>query len=283
MSPPKNVKIDPEEQAALREWKALIVGHYKDDIARLQGMEDSVHGFHIEHHLIDAQPTLRHMFHENPVRALEFGHRIMREQFAANKIPTRPVIRVVGLSENYLNRVDELRMRDRNDLVCLDVKINDVSQPYGWLKQAKYECRDCETMTAVDQRRARERESPRVCRVCLDKVFADMDTKDMPMGLFHPRPNFRMLTEECTYEDVQDISMSQITYNSEHRLINCSTRNQILGTVADDLVDAIKTSQYLRINGIVRVQPVPDRNFAKDTRRLLSIDILSVEELPIQD
>ena len=34
MSPPKNVKIDPEEQAALREWKALIVGHYKDDIAR---------------------------------------------------------------------------------------------------------------------------------------------------------------------------------------------------------------------------------------------------------
>ena len=92
-----------------------------------------------------------------------------------------------------------------------------------------------------------------------------------------------MLTEECTYEDVQDISMSQITYNSEHRLINCSTRNQILGTVADDLVDAIKTSEYLRINGIVRVQPVPDRNFAKDTRRLLSIDILSIEELPIQD
>ena len=73
MSPPKNVKIDPEEQAALREWKALIVGHYKDDIARLQGMEDSVHGFHIEHHLIDAQPTLRHMFHENPVRALELA------------------------------------------------------------------------------------------------------------------------------------------------------------------------------------------------------------------
>ena len=77
--------------------------------------------------------------------------------------------------------------------------------------------------------------------------------------------------------------MSQITYNSEHRRINCSTRNQILGTVADDLVDAIKTSQDLRINGIVRVQPVPDRNFAKDTRRLLSIDILSVEELPIRD
>ena len=283
MPPPKNVKIDPEEQAALREWKTVIVSNYTADIARLHGMEDSVHGFHVEHHLIDQQPTLRHMFHENPTRALELGHRIMREQFDANNIPTRPVIRVVGLPENYLNRVDELRMRDRNDLVCLDVKINEVSQPYGWLKQATYECLDCGTPTVINQRRARERESPRVCRVCLDKVFSDMDTKDLPMGMFHPRPNFRMVIEECVYEDVQDISMSQITYNSEHRLINCSTRNQIVGTVADDLVHALESSTYARINGIVRVQPVPERNFAKDTRRLLSIDILSVEELPVQD
>ena len=59
MSPPKNVKIDPEEQAALREWKALIVGNYKDDIARLQGMEDSVHGFHIEHCLLYTSPSPR--------------------------------------------------------------------------------------------------------------------------------------------------------------------------------------------------------------------------------
>ena len=58
MPPPKNVKIDPEEQAALREWKTVIVSNYKADIARLQGMEDSVHGFHVEHHLIDQQPTL---------------------------------------------------------------------------------------------------------------------------------------------------------------------------------------------------------------------------------
>ena len=92
-----------------------------------------------------------------------------------------------------------------------------------------------------------------------------------------------MLVEECKYEDVQDISMSQITYNKEHHLINCSTRNQILGTVADDLVDQIMASKYLRVNGIVRVQPVPDRTFAKDTRRLLSIDIISVEELSISE
>jgi DNA replicative helicase MCM subunit Mcm2 (Cdc46/Mcm family) len=283
MSPPKKVDVDPEEQTVLREWRELVVEHYSEDIGRLEGMEDSVHGFHIEHRLIDEKPTLRHIFHENPTRALELGFRIMREQFDAHNIPTRPVLRVIGLSDNYLNRVDELRMRDRNDLVCLDVKINEVSHPYGWLKLAKYRCLDCRSITEVKQRRARERESPRVCRPCLDKVFEDLDKKDLPMGMFHPRPNFEMMIEECKYEDVQDISMSQITYNKEHHLINCSTRNQIFGTVADDLVDQIMSSTYLRVNGIVRVQPVPDRTFSKDTRRLLSIDILSVEELPISE
>ena len=283
MSPPKKVDVGPEEQTVLREWRELIVEHYSADIARLEGMEDSVHGFQIEHRLIDEKPTLRHIFHENPTRALELGFRIMREQFDAHNIPTRPVLRVIGLSDNYLNRVDELRMRDRNDLVCLDVKINEVSHPYGWLKLAKYRCLDCRSITEVKQRRARERESPRVCRPCLDKVFEDVDKKDLPMGMFHPKPNFEMMIEECKYEDVQDISMSQITYSKEHHLINCSTRNQIFGTVADDLVDQIMPSTYLRVNGIVRVQPVPDRTFSKDTRRLLSIDILSVEELPISE
>ena len=283
MPPTEKVDLEPEEQDVLREWREIVETHYVSDIARLEGLEDSVHGFQIQHNLIDQQPTLRRLFHENPTRALELGSRIMREQFDACNIPTRPVLRVVGLSENYLKRVDELRMRDRNDLVCLDVKINDVSQPYGWLKLAKYECRDCGSTTEVKQRRARERESPFVCVPCLKKVWEGKDTDDVPMGLFNPQPNFRMVIEECNYEDVQDISMSQITYNKEHHLISTSSRNQIIGTVSDDLVDQVGDFPYARINGIVRVQPVPDRTFAKDTRRLLSIDIISVEELHLED
>ena len=135
----------------------------------------------------------------------------------------------------------------------------------------------------VGQRRARERESPIVCVPCLKKVWEGKDTADVPMGLFNPQPNFRMVIEECNYEDVQDISMSQITYNKEHHLISASSRNQIIGTVSDDLVDQVGDFPYARINGIVRVQPVPARTFAKDTRRLLSIDIISVEELYLED
>ena len=190
----------------------------------------------------------------------------------------------LGLSENYLNRVDEFRMRDRNDLVCLDVKINEVSQPYGWLKQAKYECLDCGTPTVINQRRARERESPRVCRVCLDKVFSDMDTKDLPMGMFHPRPNFQdghrgMRLRGRARHQHEPNHLQQRT--SPHQLLNsepnCRDRGGRFGG------RHLESSTYARINGIVRVQPVPERNFAKDTRRLLSIDILSVEELPVQD
>ena len=283
MSPPKKVDVDPDEQIVLREWRELIEEHYADDIKRLEGMEDSVCGFYVEHALMDKKPTLRRFFHEKTTRALELGNRIMREQFDNHNLVTRPVLRVVGLSENYLNRVDELRMRDRNDLVSLDVKINDVSQPYGWLKLAVYECMDCEETVRMPQRRARERESPAMCRTCVGRALELVKAEDIPWSMFNPGPFFRLLVEECKYEDVQDISMSQITYNSEHHLINCTTRNQIIGTVTDDLVDQLRSSEYKRINGILRVQPVPDRTFAKDTRRLLSIDILSVEDLHIEE
>ena len=75
-----------------------------------------------------------------------------------------------------------------------------------------------------------------------------------------------MLTEECKYEDVQDLQMCQVTYNSDHHVLNTSTRHQILGTVNDDLVGEVLTSTYARVNGIVPVQPIPERTFAKDAR-----------------
>jgi hypothetical protein len=33
------------------------------------------------------------------------------------------------------------------------------------------------------------------------------------------------------------------------------------------------------VNGIVRVEPFPNRTFSKDTRRVLSLQVLSVEVL----
>jgi hypothetical protein len=92
-----------------------------------------------------------------------------------------------------------------------------------------------------------------------------------------------MLIDECYYEDVQDVSMRQISYNKDHHLIQCSAKFELIGTLSDDLVGDVESSSFMRVNGILRVQPIPTRNFAKDTRRLLSIDVISVEPLPIVD
>jgi hypothetical protein len=92
-----------------------------------------------------------------------------------------------------------------------------------------------------------------------------------------------MLTDECYYEDVQDVSMHQITYNNDHHLIQCNSSFELIGTLSDDLVGEVEPSTFMRVNGILRVQPIPTRTFAKDTRRLLSIDVLSIEPLPIKE
>jgi hypothetical protein len=77
--------------------------------------------------------------------------------------------------------------------------------------------------------------------------------------------------------------MSQVAYNSDLHVLNCSTKVQIVGTVVDDLVGDVEPQSYARVNGIVRVQPIPDRTFAKDTRRTLSLDVLSVEPLALHE
>lgn len=282
MSPPKKVDVNPKEQTILREWRELVEEHYLEDIKHLKGHPDIVWGLEVSHAHIDEKETLRLEFHINPTRMLKLGTRIMREQFEAQGVQMRPVIRVIALPEHYLRRLDTLRMRDRNRVVSTDVKITNVSQAYGWLKMAVYECKRCSTQTHIDQRRARERESPSFCEPCFDELLeASEKGETSPRDLLPPV--FKMLTEECKYEDVQDLQMCQVTYNSDHHVLNTSTRHQILGTVNDDLVGEVLTSTYARVNGIVRVQPIPERTFAKDTRRLLSIDVLSVEVLPLED
>ena len=281
MSLPNEVDLDPQEQELLREWRELFVEYYLDDIKRLQEHSSSVYGFEVDHAVLDRSESLRREFHLDPTRVLKYGTRVLVEQFEDQMVRMRPVIRVVGLSDNYLRRVEDLRMRDRNQLVCLDVKIQEVSNPYGWLWLTVYECKDCSTQVHLEQRRGRERESPLYCEPCFDRMMERLEDEDSHFPMFPRQGRFRMLTEDCKYEDVQDISMTQVVYNDAHEIVNASSKHPIIGTVTDDLVGEIEAGAYARINGIVRVQPVPDRNFSKDTRRVLSIDVLSVERLAL--
>ena len=49
--------------------------------------------------------------------------------------------------------------------------------------------------------------------------------------------------------------------------------------IDDEYVDRFSVGDTVRINGIVQIDPVPDRNFMKDTRRILQIHAFSVEPL----
>lgn len=283
MSADNPIDLGEKDQQVLAAWRILFEKEYLPEIKNLEGLEMNVFGFEVEHDVMSKDNVLKTEFHLNPARTLSMGDKVLKEQFDQNGVLTRPIVRVVNLSTNYHRTMDELRMRDRDKLLSVDVKIAHVSHPYGWLKSAIYKCKDCGTSATVEQRRARERESPSVCRICLQKSIEGIDTKDIPLAHFYPRPNFLMVTDECYYEDVQDISMRQISYNKDHHLIQCSTKFELIGTLADDLVGDIESSSFMRVNGILRVQPIPTRNFAKDTRRLLSIDVISVEPLPIVD
>ena len=283
MSADNPIDLGEKDQQVLAAWRILFEKEYLPEIKDLEGLEMNVFGFEVEHDVMSKDNVLKTEFHLNPARTLSMGDKVLKEQFDQNGVLTRPIVRVVNLSTNYHRTMDELRMRDRDKLLTVDVKIAHVSHPYGWLKSAIYKCKDCGASATVEQRRARERESPSVCRICLQKSIEGIDTKDIPLAHFYPRPNFRMVTDECYYEDVQDISMRQISYNKDHHLIQCSTKFELIGTLADDLVGDIESSSFMRVNGILRVQPIPTRNFAKDTRRLLSIDVISVEPLPIVD
>jgi len=273
------IDLDPEEQAILRAWRLLVSKHYLEDIQHLQGNPGIIHGFEIAHRLVCDYEDLRMSFHLNPTRFHELGHQVMREQFDENMVRMRPIIRVVELDEDYHRRIDTLRMRDRNKVVSITVKINDISPSYGWVQEAVYECKRCKEQTTMKQRRARERESPSHCETCFARLLKRLDMEEEPYSVRPPRPQFVMSTEHSNYEDVQDIQMCQAVFSEEGELLHVSQEDEMVGVVSDDLVGELVKGSCARVNGIVRVEPFPNRTFSKDTRRVLSLQVLSVEVL----
>ena len=279
MPPGREIDLDPEGQAILRAWRLLVSEHYSDDIQHLQGNPGIIHGFEIAHHLICEYEELRIAFHLNPTRFHDLGHQVMREQFDQHMVRMRPVIRVVDLDADYRRRIDTLRMRDRNKVVSITVKINDISPSYGWVTEAVYECKGCNEQTTLKQRRARERESPSHCETCFARLLKRLDMEEEPFKIRPPRPNFVMSSEHSNYEDVQDIHMCQAVFNENGKLVHVSGDDEMVGIVSDDLVGELEKGACVRLNGIVRVEPFPNRTFSKDTRRVLSLQVLSVEPL----
>ena len=208
---------------------------------------------------------------------------VLNEQFGKAGVHMRGTLRVVRLSDEYRTSINELRMRNRNTIVAVDVNVVSTSDPYGWLKLAKYRCRDCKDEVEIPQRRARERESPRFCSSCLKSAREEGDEEAFRLFAMMHTPNFAMVMEECYYEDAQTLVVQGVSSTSDGTVLRPAGVATHMAIVSDELVGAMEVSTYYRLNGLVKVEPLPDRNFVKDTRRMLVVDVFSAEQLPFRD
>jgi len=84
------------------------------------------------------------------------------------------------------------------------------------------------------------------------------------------RKSMKLTAEGSFYKDIQYLSVSDI---------DDSSAQPIWVIIDDEYVDRFSIGDTVRINGIVQIDPVPDRNFMKDTRRILQIHAFSIEPL----
>tara|TARA_B110000444_G_scaffold259360_2_gene302866 strand:- start:7711 stop:8565 length:855 start_codon:yes stop_codon:yes gene_type:complete len=264
-----------EDQETLASWRLLFESAtYKNDIDTCPGKDDSVFGFEVEwDHLADYE-DLQTKFTENMEATLSIGNQVLLEQYSDRNMTTRPVIRVVNLPDNRIYEMSDLRMRDRTRLLSFDAIVTSASPIIGWLKTSVHQCNDCESKWIVNERLARPREKVKYCQTCLDVIIADMKSKKPKT--YHKDPDdVSLLAEECYYEDIQYLQVispqmlaSGIDDSGEHFQV----------VVFDEYVGQFSKGDCLTINAVVAVDPLINRDFIRDTRRMIFLKAHSVEE-----
>jgi DNA replicative helicase MCM subunit Mcm2 (Cdc46/Mcm family) len=80
-----------------------------------------------------------------------------------------------------------------------------------------------------------------------------------------------LTAEGSFYQDIQYLNVYDANSGPNEQPI------QII--IDDEYVDEYQAGQTIRVNGIVYIDPIPDRNFVKDTRRILQVRAISIEEV----
>ena len=233
-------------------------------------MEDPIFSFLVDYADIDQDDLLSLRFNEYPEETIEQANEVLRSM-CAEYTDVRCVLRPIYFPDEKIKTVSSLRMRHRGELVSLIVKIQDVGPRIGYLKRALYTCIACGHREEIAQRVARERKRPRgPCRICLEEA-EQMLGGQVSYSLYKSLESLMQLTAEGSfYQDIQ--------YLNDHDATE--TRKQPIQIILDDeYVDRHKPGQTIRINGVVYIDPIPDRNFVKDTRRILQVRALSIEEV----
>ncbi len=274
MSEERHVPGPPSELAdTLNHWRDLFQRKHSEDFEALEGltgMEDPIFSFLVDYADIDQDDLLSLRFNEYPEETIEQANEVLRSM-CAEYTDVRCVLRPIYFPDEKIKTVSSLRMRNRGELVSLIVKIQDVGPRVGYLKKALYTCIACGHREEIAQRVARERKRPRgPCRICLEEA-EQMLGGQVSYSLYKSLESLMQLTAEGSfYQDIQYLNVHDATETGKQPI-------QII--LDDEYVDRHKPGQTIRINGVVYIDPIPDRNFVKDTRRILQVRALSIEEV----
>ncbi|DAC42471.1 MAG TPA: hypothetical protein D7I00_01110 [Candidatus Poseidoniales archaeon] len=274
MSEERHVPGPPSELAdTLNHWRDLFQRKHSEDFEALEGltgMEDPIFSFLVDYADIDKDDLLSLRFNEYPEETIEQANEVLRSM-CAEYTDVRCVLRPIYFPDEKIKTVSSLRMRNRGELVSLIVKIQDVGPRVGYLKKALYTCIACGHREEIAQRVARERKRPRgPCRICLEEA-EQMLGGQVSYSLYKSLESLMQLTAEGSfYQDIQYLNVHDATETSKQPI-------QII--LDDEYVDRHKPGETIRINGVVYIDPIPDRNFVKDTRRILQVRALSIEEV----
>ena len=274
MSEERHVPGPPSELAdTLNHWRDLFQRKHAEDFEALEGltgMEDPIFSFLVDYADIDQDDLLSLRFNEYPEETIEQANEVLRSM-CAEYTDVRCVLRPIYFPDEKIKTVSILRIRNRGELVSLIVKIQDVGPRIGYLKRALYTCIACGHREEIAQRVARERKRPRgPCRKCLEEAEQKLGGQ---LSYSHNKSleSLMQLTAEGSfYQDIQYLNVHDATETSKQPI-------QII--LDDEYVDRHKPGQTIRINGVVYIDPIPDRNFVKDTRRILQVRALSIEEV----
>ena len=274
MSEDHHVPGPPSDIAdTLNAWRDLFQRKHADDIeglSVLDATEDPIFSFYVDFADIDGDDLLSYRFNEYPEQTIELANEVLRSM-CSEHTDVRCVLRPLVFPDEKVVSVSDLRMRNRSKLVSLIVSVKDVGPRLGYLKRARYVCIECGHQEFVDQRVARERKRPSgPCKICYDEAKKALNGDISYPLLRHLNSLLQLASEGSFYQDIQYLNVQNHDAANEQAI-------QII--VDDEYVDAYKVGSTIRVNGVVYIDPIPDRSFIKDTRRILQVRALSIEEV----
>lgn len=249
----------------MRHWRNLFEEHCADQINLHATEADCISSITVPYSIIEKYPDLIYALSENPSKTMASGDEVLYNMIEDLNGSLRARIRVIGLPDSFEMLISDLRTRDRNRLLRIDVNVVDVNSNNGWVKEINWNCMECRGVNHTSQNFLQKREKPWRCCHC---------------GKFRGRSTDFLLDSESTiYEDCQQIMIRDLHIGAGNKV------RHISAWIFDELVESINNGDNIRINARLRLASTHSSgDFDATTLRYFELQIESFERLmPLGD